>query len=427
VAVRESAACPQCRCAIRQAMIFFSHQFVVFTALFFIVYWAVPVALVRRLLLLLASITFQIHFSGPAGVMPIIILAIGTYFAALSRNRLLCALWIVVCALALIFYKYTYFVFQGIIGAAFPELAKSGEDAVASVLPLLPPLGISFFVFEFVHYLIEIRRGHRPIRSPLSFALFTSFWPSLVAGPIKRYRQYVVSLSYGARNVSSDDVLAGMIRLAIGICKKFFGDILTSWIQTQQASFDVQPLSMRWVIVVAIGFRILLDFSGYSDMAIGFARMMGIRLPENFNWPYLAHSISDFWRRWHISLSTWIRDYIYIPLGGSRHGLVRRSLNGFTAMALCGLWHGAAWNFALWGIYHGLGLAIAGSLPIPRFLSQDVRFDISSFDQAVTTGTLLAWRGMSWVITMVFVQIGWLLFFYPVDQAAHMTLRLFSY
>ena len=197
-------------------------------------------------------------------------------------------------------------------GAAFPELAKSGEDAVASVLPLLPPLGISFFVFEFVHYLIEIRRGHRPIRSPLSFALFTSFWPSLVAGPIKRYRQYVVSLSHGARNVSSDDVLAGMLRLAIGICKKFLGDVLTGWIQTQQASFDAQPLSTRWIIVVAIGFRILLDFSGYSDMAIGFARMMGIRLPENFNWPYLAHSISDFWRRWHISLSTWIRDYIYI-------------------------------------------------------------------------------------------------------------------
>ncbi|MBI5132493.1 MAG: MBOAT family protein [Rhodopseudomonas palustris] len=408
-------------------MIFFSHQFAVFTGLFFIAYWAVPIPLARRLLLLLASVTFQVHFSGPAGVLPIIVLAVGTYFVALSRNRLLCALWITVCALALIFYKYTHFLFQGIIGVAFPDLAKSGEEALAGILPTLPPLGVSFFVFEFVHYLMEIRRGHRPIRSPLTFALFTSFWPSLVAGPIKRYRQFSVSLSHGARNVSSDDVIAGMVRLAIGICKKFLGDVLTSWIQSQQASFDVLPLSVRWGIVVAIAFRILLDFSGYSDMAIGFARMMGIRLPENFNWPYIAHSITDFWRRWHISLSTWIRDYIYIPLGGSRHGLMRKSLNGFIAMALCGLWHGAAWNFALWGVYHGVGLAIAGALPLPRLLSEKPPLVFSSFRPAALAATWLAWRGFSWAATMLFVMIGWLLFFYPVDQAFHMTLRLFSH
>ena len=407
-------------------MIFFSHQFAVFTALFFIAYWSVPAVLARRLLLLLASITFQIHFSGPAGVMPIIVLAIGTYLAALSRNRLLCAIWIAVCALALIFYKYTHFLFQGIIGVAFPDFAKSGEAAMANIVPLLPPLGVSFFIFEFVHYLMEIRRGHRPIRSPLTFALFTSFWPSLVAGPIKRYRQYVVSLSYGARNVSSDDVIAGMVRLAIGICKKFVGDILTGWIQTQQVAFDTLPLSMRWSILLAIAFRILLDFSGYSDMAIGFARMMGIRLPENFNWPYIAYSITDFWRRWHISLSTWIRDYIYIPLGGSRHGLVRKSLNGFIAMALCGLWHGAAWNFALWGIYHGVGLALAGAIPLPRILVERPRGKDTTSGRALGASAWLLWRGLSWAATMLFVMIGWMLFFYPVDQAFHMTLRLFS-
>jgi alginate O-acetyltransferase complex protein AlgI len=177
--------------------------------------------------------------------------------------------------------------------------------------------------------------------------------------------------------------------------------------------------------VLAIGFRILLDFSGYSDMAIGFARMMGIRLPENFNWPYLAGSIIDFWRRWHISLSTWIRDYIYIPLGGSRHGLLRKTFNGFAAMALCGLWHGAAWNFALWGIYHGIGLAVAGAVPVPRALSGELRADLSNFSTAMTTGAVFAWRATSWLATMLFVQLGWLLFFYPADQALHMAWKLF--
>jgi alginate O-acetyltransferase complex protein AlgI len=407
-------------------MIFFSHQFAVFTALFFVAYWAVPLPLARRLLLLLASLTFQIHFSGPAGVLPILVLAFGTYFVALSRNRALCSIWIVVCACALIFYKYTHFLFQGIIGIAFPDLANVGEHALADIVPLLPPLGISFFIFEFVHYLIEIRRGHRPIISPLSYALFVSFWPSLVAGPIKRYRQYVVSLSYGVRNVSPDDVIAGMIRVAIGTGKKFCGDILTGWILTTQPTFDSLPLSVRWTIVIAIGFRILLDFSGYSDMAIGFARMMGIRLPENFNWPYLACSITDFWRRWHISLSTWIRDYIYIPLGGSRHGLLRKSFNGFAAMALCGLWHGSAWNFALWGVYHGAGLALAGAVTLPKLLTCEYRAGFSTIPEAMTTATFFAWRVTSWLITMLFVQIGWLLFFYPADQALHMASRLFA-
>jgi alginate O-acetyltransferase complex protein AlgI len=406
-------------------MIFFSHQFIVFTALFFLAYWAIAWGLARRLLLLLGSLAFQVHFAGPAGVLPIIVLATGTYFVGLSRHALLCVCWIAVCACALVFYKYTHFLFEAIIATAFPDFAKSWDASLTEIRPLLPPLGISFFIFEFVHYLIEIHRGRRPIKSPLTFALFVTFWPSLVAGPIKRYRQYVVSLSRGVHNVSADDMIAGMVRVAVGTAKKFGGDVLTGWIQVHQPAFDGLPLSMRWMVLLAIGFRILLDFSGYSDMAIGFARMMGIRLPENFNWPYLANSISDFWRRWHISLSTWIRDYIYIPLGGSRHGLLRKAFNGFAAMALCGLWHGAAWNFALWGIYHGIGLAVAGAVPVPRALCGERTADLSTFSAAMTIGANVAWRAASWVATMLFVQLGWLLFFYPADQALHMASHLF--
>jgi alginate O-acetyltransferase complex protein AlgI len=150
-------------------------------------------------------------------------------------------------------------------------------------------------------------------------------------------------------------------------------------------------------------------------MAIGFARMMGIRLPENFNWPHVAASIGDFWRRWHISLSSWIRDYIYIPLGGSRHGVARRIINGIVAFGLCGLWHGAAWNFVLWGIYHGLGLA----------LQANYRALTGPLGNALATMFARNWI-LSWVLTTLFVHVGWLLFFYPVPQAWQIFKLLFN-
>jgi alginate O-acetyltransferase complex protein AlgI len=190
-------------------------------------------------------------------------------------------------------------------------------------------------------------------------------------------------------------------------------------------NYDFLPIEQRWIFVAGVGTRILLDFSGYSDMAIGFARMMGIRLPENFNWPYIARNIGDFWRRWHISLSTWIRDYIYIPLGGSRHGPVLRACNALIAMALCGLWHGAAWNFALWGVYHGVGVVAVnamsrGGLPFSNRIARMIEMP-----ESVRKGIAALHWLMSWTVTMIFVHIGWLLFFYPANTAIHMTKLLF--
>jgi alginate O-acetyltransferase complex protein AlgI len=151
-----------------------------------------------------------------------------------------------------------------------------------------------------------------------------------------------------------------------------------------------------------------MDFSGYSDIAIGVARLFGIVLPENFNWPYLAHSMQDFWQRWHISLSHWIRDYIYIPMGGGRHGWPRRLLNGMIAFGLCGLWHGAAWNFVAWGLYHGLGLAVcAGYARIPVLGPALTRV----FEREPLSALAL---------TQLYACAGWLLFFYPVPEAARM-------
>jgi alginate O-acetyltransferase complex protein AlgI len=323
-------------------MLFVTYWFVAFAGVFFPIYWVARNALVRRLLLIAFGAAFYLHFAGPEGVAPIVILGAATYAAARWGSRTTQLAAIGASVLALVFYKYTLFATRDILGSINPQWGALAADvAQSSFLPATPPLAISFFVFEFVHYLTDVRSGGRPIRSPLDFALFSLFWPSVVAGPIKRYQQFLPALAAGAVTVTTTDLKAGSLRIVFGLLKKFAADYLSQIILVGQGQFVDLSLRLRWEIVVAIALRILFDFSGYSDMAIGFARLMGIRLPENFNWPYLATSVGDFWRRWHISLSTWIRDYVYIPLGGSRHGPLRKAGNALVAFALCGLWHGA--------------------------------------------------------------------------------------
>ena len=395
-------------------MIFLSYWFfVVFAAVFLPVYWLPWPPLVRKWLLLGASVVFHGHFAGPAGVLPIVALGVFTYGIGLSRSKSWCVVGIVASVCALLFYKYLNFLCVGLLGAVAPSWGAEAWDATKGLLPGLPPLAISFFAFEFIHYLMEIHRGHEPIRSPVDFSLFAVFWPSIVAGPVKRYEQFLPELEKGAREVRSDDVMIGFLRLALGIVKKLLiADNLTAWINFWDDSYASLSIQWRWLLCVAIAFRILLDFSGYSDMAIGFARMLGMRLPENFWFPYLAISPADFWRRWHISLSSWIRDYIYIPLGGNRMGPIRKVVNGLLAFTLCGLWHGAAWNFMVWGLYHGAGLAVTASVPM-----------LLGRAGARLEGAMTKLKPVAWVLTMLFVGVGWLFFFYPLPQACEM-LRL---
>ena len=320
------------------------------------------------------------------------------------------------CVLTLIYYKYAVFLARDVMAHLDPRWGDRLDHQLQGVLPGAPPLAISFFVFEFVHYLIEVYRGGEPIRRPVDFALFSIYFPSLVAGPIKRYQQYVPSLHAGLATVTVDDVAAGAGRVAIGVIKKIvLADNLTLVINQQGVHFANLTTGEAWLFLTMLAARILLDFSGYSDMAIGFSRMLAIPLAENFNFPYAAASLRDFWQRWHISLSTWIRDYIYIPLGGSRWGLPRQVASGLLAFALCGLWHGAAWHFVLWGLWHGAGLVINSAY-------------------ATMMGPLGRWIGrkleelpeVSWGITQLFVSLGWLLFFYEPAQAWAMALKLFD-
>jgi len=400
-------------------MIFTTYWFILFAAITLPLYWLLPRPAWRLGFLAAACVVFHGYFAGPAGVAPIVALMVVTYFAGLSRRPGVLLGAMVLCVASLCFYKYLNFLIAAAVAPLSAGLATRLTADAQALLPAAPPLGVSFFVFEFVHYLYEVRKGGEPIRSPLKFILFSIFFPSLVAGPIKRYQQFIPALEDGARRVRLDDLAEGVRRVGVGLLKKILiADNLTQYIELTQPDYAALGTGMRWVLVGAIAFRILMDFSGYSDIAIGFARMLGVTLPENFAWPYLATSLQDFWRRWHISLSSWIRDYVYIPLGGSRRGLWMRVENGLIAFALCGLWHGPAWHFVVWGLYHGAGLAVG-----------------AGYRQVPVAGPALAWlfdrtgfvgAAVGWLLTQAYVWIGWLIFFHPVAEAWRMTRGLFG-
>jgi alginate O-acetyltransferase complex protein AlgI len=417
-------------------MIFLTYDFVGFAALFYLLYFLIPLQTLRLATIVVGSLAFQWHFGGWLSVIPVSILATMTFLAGRSGDQRAIGMAIAVCVLSLVFYKYTYFFTDRVVGVLAPAFGSSLHAMVQTAVPAVIPLGISFFTFEFVHYLVELRRGGRPITGFVDFLAFGLYWPTMVAGPIKRYQQFLPALHTGLAGPSAADAMIGLVRIAIGLVKKWGADNLMAWIEFNEGQFEHLDLETRWLFLAAIAFRILLDFSGYSDMAIGFARMMGIVVPENFNWPYVARTPIEFWQRWHMSLSSWIRDYIYIPLGGNRLGLPRRILNALIAMALCGLWHGPSWNFAVWGLYHGAGLAVAS------LLQQGMRRDregslvgASSADDNQIGRWEVFFRNsmlqniadcLAWIATMLFVSIGWLLFFYPVETAWRMTRLLFG-
>ena len=397
-------------------MIFTTYWFLLFAVVAITGFRLLPGAAWRQGWLAVACVIFHWHFAGPAGVRPIIALMIVTYLAGLTRRGWVCILAMGLCVASLCFYKYALFLIDSAVAPLNASLAVGLARWAKDAAPVAPPLGVSFFVFEFVHYLFEVRHGGEPIRNPLKFLLFAIFFPSLVAGPIKRYAQFLPSLQHAAAApFSAADLAEGLARVGLGFAKKILiADQLTAYIDFFQPHFDDQGLGGKWVIFAAIAFRILMDFSGYSDIAIGCARILGLRLPENFNWPYAARNLQDFWTRWHISLSLWIRDYVYIPLGGGRHGWPRRVANVLIAFALCGLWHGAALHFVWWGLYHGCALGLCATYArIPDIGPGLARV----FRQDPVVG---------WVATQLYVWLGWLLFFYPAGEAWHMAHQLFG-
>jgi len=257
----------------------------------------------------------------------------------------------------LAFFKYANFGVEAFTGLA--GLLGLGQGPVHDLLQVSLPLGISFYTFQSMSYTIDVYRGHvQPTRSFLDFSCYVTMFPQLVAGPIVRYRDVAQQLRH--RVVTANEFSYGCVRFTQGLAKKVLisNAVAVPTDRIFALSADELGMSLAWLGVIGYGVQIYFDFSGYSDMAIGLGRMLGFRFPENFNYPYISGSIQEFWRRWHISLSTWFRDYLYYPLGGDRVGNLRVYFNLVTVFFLCGLWHGADYGYVLFGLYHGLFLVL---------------------------------------------------------------------
>lgn len=269
-------------------------------------------------------------------------------------------LWIsIISNLGLLsFFKYFSFAFES-VGSLGQMMGLDLPPTPVWITQIVLPMGISFYVFQSLSYCIDLYRGHAPpAKSFIDFACFVSLYPQLVAGPIVRYGSIAHQLQHRVHTIEGFSM--GIGRFCLGFAKKIL--LADAMGQLADASFKAGPGSLgvvaAWLGVMAYAFQIYFDFSAYSDMAIGLGRMFGFRFIENFNSPYKSGSITEFWRRWHISLSTFLRDYLYIPLGGNRRGTGRTYVNLMTVMLIGGLWHGAQWTFVIWGGIHGVMLAL---------------------------------------------------------------------
>jgi len=387
-------------------MIFNTAWFLIFFAGFYVVFHLVPTPRLRFLYVLAASAIFHYHFAGPAGIRPIIVMGVITYAVGLTLPRLpsdtktrplAFAAGLLVPVLGLVFYKY-----RGLLLGSLATVNNGPALAVwtpRSAGPALP-LAISFFTFEFVHYLTDVYHGSPPIRNPLKFAFFAIFFPSIVSGPIKRFQPFLAQVKDGLARPSLERSLSGAAQVLVGFFKKLVvADAAAALVELLERYPSPSRATVATMIFL-MSVRILFDFSGYSDIAIGLGRLIGLELPANFRFPYAARNISEFWRRWHMSLSSWIRDYVYVPLGGGHTSTPRKTLNLAATMFICGLWHGPAWHFGLWGLYHGAGLAVHGL------------WERSAFGQRMAPRRATRFLGI--VMTDLFVAYGWLLFFYPV-------------
>ncbi|MBU1567584.1 MAG: MBOAT family protein [Proteobacteria bacterium] len=254
----------------------------------------------------------------------------------------------------LVFFKYGNFFVE-----TFNGLLAVGSLKTITLAPIHLPIGISFFTFQAISYIVDVYRNQVDAqRQPINLGLYIALFPQLIAGPIVRYRD--VALEIANRSVTLNCFQYGIQRFVTGLGKKVLIANNVGAVADHIFSLpsETLPAGFLWLGMIAYSLQIYYDFSGYSDMAIGLGRMFGFRFLENFNYPYSATSIQDFWRRWHISLSSWFKDYLYIPLGGNRKGGCRTYFNLLTVFFFCGFWHGASWNFIVWGLYHGLFLVL---------------------------------------------------------------------
>jgi len=339
-------------------MVFSSSIFLLyFFPCFLLLYYLSPHS-IRNIIIVIASILFY-AWGGPKYIFFILISIVADFILAKqiyntqgSKRKLFLSLAVIFNLSFLFYYKYANFFLDNINSC----LTLFGADSIRYARVVLP-IGISFFTFQKISYLIDIYREVKPPMKKISdYFLYVMFFTQLIAGPIIRYNTIADQIINRRKEETIENKLSGFYRFVIGLSKKVLIANVLGAETARIFSLNIADIntSVALIGITAYAFQIYFDFSGYSDMALGMARMMGFTFPENFNNPYISQSITEFWRRWHITLSTWMRDYLYIPLGGNRLGKKRMYLNLWIVFFLSGLWHGASWNFVLWGSYHGL-------------------------------------------------------------------------
>lgn len=340
-------------------MVFSSLTFLfLFLPAVLLIYFLTPVISVKNIFLLLVSLLFY-AWGEPNFVVLMVLSTLVNYLAGLmiassSYRRVWLACSVILNLSFLVYFKYAVFIVR-----TANRMLHFGNLPLTEIAEITLPIGISFYTFQSISYLIDTYRKPETVqRNPLDLGLYIAFFPQLIAGPIVRY--FDIREQIKSRSHSIDDFAKGVERFIVGLSKKVLiantaGQLADRLFDSPVSSLD---MSLAWLGMVAYTLQIFYDFSGYSDMAIGLGRMFGFRFLENFNYPYSATSITDFWRRWHISLSTWFRDYLYIPLGGNRVSLGRTRINLFIVFFATGVWHGAAFSFIAWGLLHGFFLSL---------------------------------------------------------------------
>ena len=353
-------------------MVFSSNVFLLyFMPIFFLVYFLTPKK-ARNYVLLLGSLIFY-AWGAPEFIIQLIVSLVANFFLVKwmckAKNprakHWFCGISVFISMGLLVFYKYGNFTMENLN-------ALIGLTGHAPLERIMLPIGISFFTFQSVTYTVDTYRGiNPPLRKLSDYMLYITMFPQLIAGPIVRYCD--VADQIRQRESTMADCLQGFYRFVIGLCKKvLIADVLGMRVDQMLGASALDPSDFgsvmstiatldtgsAWLIALAYTFQIYFDFAGYSDMAIGLGRIMGFKFPENFDNPYTSRSITEFWRRWHITLGTFIKNYLYIPLGGNRKGTGRMYLNLWLCFLLSGLWHGASWNFVVWGALHGLFICL---------------------------------------------------------------------
>jgi alginate O-acetyltransferase complex protein AlgI len=380
----------------------------IFNTLAYYFAFLIPTALIYRIVpapyrpkvLVVSGCLFFIYFAtvelgSPIGALCLVIFIWESLFSRLYRPKsLICFVGVVQAVLLLIAFKYWNF---GV--SLLPWAAVANLRWKSSFLPL----GISFFTFEFIHYAVDRYKGKAEKGGFWEYFAFILFFPTLVAGPIKRIEDFLPRLRAEPAEWASDWE-RGITRILVGLAKKLgVADMMTSLTANLHAATIMaarRPVLLLWLL--AYGVQIYFDFSGYSDIAIGSARLIGIRVPENFDWPYLQENISKFWQHWHMSLTRWLVDYIYIPLGGSRVALPAILANLLLTFLVSGLWHGAGLNFIVWGLWHGLLLCI---LRLYRTIRPEPLLPAPYG------------RYAAWAATFVTVNLGWAFFCMDIPTA----------